>query len=184
MLTQKDISRKNCHPPTKIQAFLNEFPWVQQYADCAISQAYVSHIEPAILGYRRQEYDVGLFDEYLIWERILLLDENGAIVISENEEFTGRRKYGMLGWLFGGRKIYERITGEVGESTIALKVKKLGESAISVRFILSWYPRNRAVILYKTPKDITFPQWIEQQIQLEQNQFRTVSRTIDNMPAE
>ncbi len=164
MLTQKEILRNHDHPPSKIQEFLDEFPWVKQYLNDTVSQVHVSEIEPALLKYCGQEHrQGGRYRTYSLYERILLLDENGSIIISKNKEFTGRTKYWALGWLFGQPRIYEPVTGEVCSGSVGWTIHKLGDEAKSVRFILSWFPYyTSALILYKIPEGVTLPEWIEE----------------------
>lgn len=182
MITQQTLIDRQVGesmPTTKIKAFLREFPWVNDYIDGGICQVYVSRVEPELF-YRKLKYvDVGgLEGAALVFEKAFLLDENHELVSLEKEGFYYRKKY----FFFGPNILCKRtikITGEVKNTSIKSVLDKMGERAESVYYILSYWEHTGGVIVYKSPKGMSIPEWIEKQIASERANFQKELAEID-----
>jgi len=184
MLTQKDLYEKQQHgtrvgmdpvpmPPTKVQAFLEEFPWIRKHVNEPIAQVYVSRVESSILNYFLHSIDIEMFSR--MWEKITLLNEKGEEVIGEIKKW--RKKF-----FFWGPPVarIKRISGTIPHHdfrtgytpSVGTITERLGEKADSVRFLLSYYSYTQAVIVYKLPKGISMRQWIKNETELEKARLR------------
>lgn len=179
MLTQEELSKRqggyidvspDSMPPTKIRAFMEEFPWIKKHIEGPIVQAYVSGVESSLLNYSPERIDGGidLFGSNWIFERILLLDEEDEEVTAEIEE--QRKKFFFFGPVVLKVK---RISGMVlPGSSVGSVVERLGEKADSIRFMVSYYGYTKAVIVYKLPKGVSLKQWIEKEVAREKEEYR------------
>lgn len=174
MLTQKELSEKQCcnadncpepMPPTKIQAFKDQFPWIKRYVTGPIAQVYVSRVEPSLLNY---SLGWGLEGFFWVYEKIYLLDEKGEIISVEIKR--PGKKYFLFGPIVSKTR---KVTGVVryGSSVCSI-LDGLGEKADSVHFILSYFEYTQAVIVYKLPKGISMLQWIQNDIESEGANFQ------------
>lgn len=173
-------------PPTKIKAFLREFPWVRDHVHGPITQVYVSRMDATTLTIMPETYNAGDFfgDRFVPKQHICLLDNDGRLVkVMDREE-----KYRLFRFWRKSSFHYEKVSGVLscGES-VGTKLDELGADAQRVRFVL-WYdpfdaysPRNRfgALILYKAPKGIPIDEWIERQIDDEVTRYRKTTEEID-----
>lgn len=175
MLTQKELSEKqgDCvpdpMPPTKIQAFMEEFPWVKKHvhAQEPIIQVYVSRMESSFLNYSPEEFDIGDVDH--VKERIFLLNEENEVVTAEVER--RRKKFFLFGPVVSEiKKIYGIVSHD---SLVGSTVERFEEKADSIHFILSYYGHTEAVIIYKLPKGVSLKQWIENEIKQEKEKLRS-----------
>lgn len=179
MLTQKELAKRqgggiDVSPdpmaPTKIRAFMEEFPWVRKYVGGSIVQAYVSGVESSLLNYSPEWIDVGFFEPELIYERILLLNEEREVVTAEIEKKM--KKFFFFGSYVSKIK---RISGIVFRgSSVESVVERFGEKTDSVRFLLSYYGYTQAVIIYKLPKGVSLRQWIEREVESEKIKLQNV----------
>lgn len=157
-------------PPTKILAFMNEFPWAKRLVDKhiinQISRIYVQRMESSILDYRPERIEfIGVFSHHFLFnEKIFLLDETGAMVITEID--VPKKKY-----LFFGPTILKRwkVFGVVPEaSSIGSVIELLGGKADTIQFILSYYEYTETIIVYKLPKkNVSLRQWAKNEIEKE-----------------
>lgn len=167
-------------PSTKINAFLEEFPWVKKYIKEPICQVYVSRIEPDLLDRLLCRIDVGmLFESQYLYEEAYLLDENKELVVLKEE-----RKYFRKRYLFFGSKILckrtIRIVGKVvADTSIRSVMRRLGEKAQSVHYILSYYSYTSGVIIYKSPKNIPIADWVRNKTASEKASFQKTLAEID-----
>ena len=165
-------------PATKIDAFLEEFPWVNKYIKGPICQVYVSRIELKLLDRMLHKIDVGFLDAEYIYEEAYLLDENKEMVVSETEKEYYRRKY-----LFFGPKVLRKRTiktiGKVVDTSIGAVMWELGEKAQSVHYILSYYRYTGGVIIYKSPKGIPITEWVRNETDSERVKFQETLKKID-----
>ena len=157
-------------PPTKIQAFLEEFPWIRKHVSGEIVQAYVSGVELALLDYSLTHI-VDDDDWTFISgsEKIFLLDEKGDVVTANME--WKRRKFFLFGPIITRTKVIQGVTSYAYDCVAAV-VALLGEMCDSIRYVLSYYGYTQAVIIYKLPRGVTFTQWIVNQAELEIAEFR------------
>lgn len=172
MLTQRELSKRqggyiDVSPdpmaPTKIRAFMEEFPWFRKHVGGSIVQAYVSGVESSLLNYSPERIDVGLFEPEWISERILLLDEERKVVTTETEK--KRKKFFFFGPCVSKIK---RIFGIVLHgSPVGSMVERFGEKADSVHSLLSYYGYTKAVIIYRLPQGVSLRQWIEGEVESE-----------------
>lgn len=177
-------------PPTKVAAFLSEFPWVRDFVTGPVTQAYVSRVCPRVLGIRVNVLVIGdLFtDRTVPADSIWLLDENGHLVIANIQHQYRRRKY-----FFFGEEVTttwdDVVAGIVPpEVSIGEMLERLQYGARGVRYVL-WYKsfgcegasqgQLGAVILYKAPKGISLPDWIAQQIDAEAAEYHAAVAQID-----
>ncbi len=150
-------------PSTKIQGFLNEYPWVKKYVKGDIVQVHVARIDPSILtrDLERVETSLDPFSSDLRYEQAFLLDSDGELVDSVTESTIMVHKY----WLFGPKvtkTFLYKVSGFVYRDSIQNRLCRLGEQAKRVQYILSYYPHaTNAVILHKSPKGISVPEWIQ-----------------------
>ncbi len=149
-------------PSTKIKAFFSEFPWVkgfckdQEGIDREINQVYVSRITPKLLDY----YPLSItepvgFDGNEYWnEAVYFIDGNGLRVDFIREEKCLVKKYVFFGPLIE-RKSTLVDEGETYGDFLSIKevLESLEVKARDVRFVLSYFMRTKAVIIYKVPKD-------------------------------
>lgn len=186
MLTQKDVFKNqdarirtddpvsNPMPWTKIQAFLEEFPWIRRHVNGPIAKVYVSGVEQTILTYRLQAIDEGIYTHNV--ERIVLLDETGAEV--KRKSVTLKKKYYFFGPLVSVKKKEIRgvVTcrpGEMGRlSTVSQVVGQLGVRSDRIRFLLSYWDETETVIIYKVPKRATLREWIENEVESERSELK------------
>lgn len=182
MLTQRDLSKKQCGgnvdpermPATKIEAFVEEFPWIENFAPGPISQVYVSRIESPILNYSLacpiSDFDgIHLIDR--VGEKIFLVNKEGKEVIAEIR--TQVKRYHFCGPIVTLIKnIRGVITPDYPISNVGSVIEQLGETANSICFLISYYRYTKAVIVYKLPKGVSISQWIENEIKLEKKQFQ------------
>lgn len=172
-------------PPTKIKAFLREFPWVRDHVRGPITQVYVARVNATTLTVMPGTYNAGdFFSDSLVPRRhICLLDNEGRLVTTKVQR--KRRQFPCF-W----RKIssFEEVFGTLnrGES-IGTKLDELGADAKRVRFVL-WYDpfygysdddRFGALILYKAPKNVSIDEWIARQIDEEAIRYRKTITEID-----
>ncbi|MFH1178251.1 MAG: hypothetical protein V1711_00795 [bacterium] len=173
MLTQRDLYIKQQKgtgivmdpdpmPPTKIRAFLEEFPWIRKHVEEPIVQVYVSGVESAILNYSLEGTTSGkIFG--ITCERIILLNEEGEEVTDEIKKL--RKKFFFFGPVI---KKVEKISGTVlRDSSVGAVAQRLGEKADLVRYLLSYYEYTQAVIVYKLPKNASLRQWIDGEVKSE-----------------
>ena len=168
-------------PPTKVNGFLKEFPWVRNFVKGPITQTYVSRMDPSTLLIRASNDIRSSHD--LIW----LLDDYGHLVTAEVETKYYRRKYFVFGRMVSFKKV-ERITGVVPhETSIGEQLHRLQESARNVRYML-WYKhfdtyeggqRLGAVILYKAPKATSINDWMISQIAIEASRYQAAVAAMD-----
>jgi hypothetical protein len=173
MKTQADLNKDaQPMPSTKVDVFFEQFPWAKKYAyRDPVCHVYTSRIEPALLSYEpsvvsqkeRLEDDFGFTETYTSYTRedLYLLDASGKIISRAQKSSSKHRK-----WIFFGPEIVEEHShvkeiGHVG-GTIANTLRSFTKSEKeSIRFILSYWTITRAMIVYKVPKDCSFPAWIE-----------------------
>lgn len=186
MITQRSIKNVKSMPTTKINAFLKEFPWVQGLLDGfwtakrkPISQVYVSVVEPSLWEYHPEEYEISpdlLSDGVHHREMMFLLDE-GHNVIMHEEKATTRKKF----IFFGPRETKITIEPAVVVADRDLSfgsfiTKKFeGEACTKVdaiRFILSYYRKTEAVIIYKIPKGVSLSGLMKEYEEAERKKFR------------
>jgi hypothetical protein len=182
MLTQKILAKKQAEPmpSTKINAFLKEFPWVQQYASGGISEVYVSQVEPSLLSYRplkKWQDDPGggcmVRCEYLY-----LVDESGKLITREAQIEEISRKY-----IFFGPKVSRTRTEIVAIGEVYLDmddtIPTLEDKAVSICFVVSYVGETERVIVYRVPKNCSLPEWIEAETKREQESLRKQCDGID-----
>jgi len=126
----------------KIESFIREFSWIKKYVARRLSEVYVSKISQEIIDYRLN--NVGWNNDY-----IFLLNHLGNLV-------TGRTKDSVC--CRGG--------------VVKYMLEDIGCKAKLVRFILSYHEYTNAVIVFKVPENTYIPEWIEQQMQVEQQRVR------------
>lgn len=181
MLTQEELSRNQgggsgipkSMPPTKIKAFLEEFPWIEKLVKKPITQVYVSKVEPLFLNYSPEMLDGDLilslfFGFKSMCENIYLLDKEGKIIITDAERH--RKKYFIFGPIISKIKKFFSVVRQ--GSTIYSALEELGEKANLVHFIVSYYEYTEAVIVYKLPKGISMLEWIQNEIESDKTKFR------------
>lgn len=177
MLTQEKIIKKGSWdsrmPPTKIKAFLQEFPWVGEIIKKPIANVYVSKIEPLLLNYPPAKVydgvDIGIFEIIYIYESIYFINGEGKIITTKVGK--NRKKYFIFGPMITKIKISNTVRPC---STIYSAFNELGERSDSVRFILSYHESTQAVIVYKLPKGILMSEWIQRKIESEKVKFQNV----------
>jgi len=183
MLTQKELSERqggyiyavpDPMPPTKIQGFMRQFPWIKKYVAGPIVRVYVSGIEASFLNYSPKY----ISEDWLFFfffgtsdfpeEKIFLLDEGKELITVEIEK---KRKM----FLCFGPTItkMEKVIGVVRHgSSVNSIVEQLGEQADSIHFILSYYRYTRTVIIYKLPKGFSLRKWIGNETESERARFQ------------
>lgn len=172
-------------PKTKVQAFLKEFPWIQDMLDGyrtrkinPISQVYVSMVEPSLWEYYPKEVFIPgdlFFDSRHYQELMFLLDENQKVIMYEKKTEL-RRKY----ILFGPRAVKSQICPAVVMdpkfSFGSFILKNFGGDAQPkidiIRFILSYYSEAKAVIIYKLPKGISLSALMQEHEETERKKIR------------
>ena len=177
MLTQEELVKNGkdyCMPPTKIMGFLEEIPWVRKLVSGNIRQVYAQKAESTLLTYRLQKYDYGIVVPEYQHEEFFLLDEHGEMV-SFKEEKTSKLFFDLFGPVVTREKT---IRGWGVNSTVNSVIQKVWDKADSVRYLLSYYPRTGAVIVYKLPKNTSLRQWFADETQRERNCFREEIRAI------
>lgn len=182
MLTQRDLSKKRCGgnvdpeqmPATKIEAFVEEFPWIENFAPGPVSQVYVSRIESPILNYSLAWISSDFDDIHpvdRVEERIFLVNKEGKEVTAEIR--TQVKRYHFCGPIVTLIKnIRGVVTSHYPISNVGSVIKQLGETANSICFLISYYRYTKAVIVYKLPKGVSISQWIEDEIKSEKKQFQ------------
>ncbi len=189
MVTQKELMKKQSYwssrmetmPQTKIQAFLEEFPWIRKHVGRPITQAYVSRIAPQLLEQVLQRYDICPVPQETdyVSEYAFLLDKDGQRVDSETEEMIHRKKYFFFGPVETKKKA-RTVLGVVSpRSSIQSRLCELGKKAQSVHFILSYSEYTHAVIVYKQPQGMTIQDWVRSQIEAEKAQIKSACAEID-----
>lgn len=182
MLTQAEIIERDLDvhglksmPSTKVRAFKEEFPWIEKHSEGPILQVYVSAIELSLLSYfPEREADGGLFGINMLYEKILLLDERGEIVVKETKEY--RKKFLFFGPVVSKAK---RLRGIVSpSSSVGSVIEQLKESADLVRYIISYYEYTCAVIIYKLPKGVSLRQLVERENKEERAMIQEEKRKI------
>ena len=178
MITQEQLYKRDQMAPTKIQGFFVQFPWILRHVKGQIDQVYVSGLESDLLLYKTAGDSSCLagIDHH---EELYLLDETGEIIRWTSSETVIRRRFYYLGrnvkviknWYFNGKI-------PVG-STLNEVLGHLGNRASVVRYILSYYPHNKAVILYKIPKNVSLSQWYEDEVKKEASKFHQEVNLID-----
>lgn len=159
----------------KIEAFFQEFKWLRNFIprNALVKFAYVSRIEPALLDWEPVEE---LNDDP---EQIFFVDEGGDVV--EIKRTTHPRKW----WLFGPRVTTWTYSSLLPRGfTIGAALREMDKRADKVRFILSYCRFTEAIIVYKAPKGVTIPDWIERQIKAEGNAIQKSCREIDEEAKE
>jgi hypothetical protein len=163
-------------PRTKVEAFFAEFPWVEKYASGPIDQVYVSRFTPELTKYVPQEYK----GTYYYDESIYFLDENGLQVDLVQEVKYMARKY-----IFFGHRVEKSspclVKGVIhnADCSVFTRLQSLEEKGKSVRFLVSYFFKTQALIVYKVPAGVTLPVWINQQIKAEQTGFKDQCQAID-----
>jgi len=146
-----EYNKKNPMPRTKIDAFFEEFPWLQTSLSLRISQIYVSRIEPSILEYRPMQKKHWFYEDD--YEVMRFLDKEGLHLKSLHP--------------------WENKT--VGEFIHCY----LEEFRERVSYILSTFRYTNAAIIYKSPKGISIPKWIEKLIADEKAKIHAEVEAID-----
>lgn len=195
-------------PSTKIDGFLERFPWVTKFAFRGeINQVYVQRVSPEIIGRNLENHFIAgekihHCDESGEWyetiskdvnlsEKIFLLDGDGKMVTKTYEKripipgIPARRKYYFFGDMIpavapSSRKIfsYEQGCFKYG-STLNEKLNALLDVADQIKFVLSYWTQSKAVIVYKVPNGVTLPTWIKQQVESELVGFQKECEAID-----
>jgi len=180
--------------------FVNKFEILQVYVS-RISSLVMAHDLanlkiPAVNQWHPETYESNEWMETISpeinhREHVFFLDQYGSMVKKENihvqimPAIPARPKT----WWFGSdipavpeHKIEKKtiVFGQVsGPENICDKVVKLMDVADSIRFVLSYWNQSNAVIIYKVPKDVTLPLWIQKQIDDEQAGFKQECEAID-----
>lgn len=177
-------------PPTKLEAFHEQFPWAKQYATGPISQVYVSRVEPDILNHgngmylRIDMYVPGiLFDERTIGDRwfpveLYLLDKDGEALTIEKEQMVYRCRHWYQCFDTGKMELC-KIKSKVTEGTLGETLKLFEQKAKDIRFVLSYCERTKALIVYKIPEGLSLREWVDRQRVLEREQFQKACSDID-----
>ena len=193
-------------PSTKVEAFLGEFPWITSHIfQSWIRQIYVSRITPEVLSnnlaahqypYKEKCYneDGCAYYKHSIGhyrEKVFLLDGSGSVVNHvEKKEVVepahSRRRLFLLGPIVHFPEKKELVVDEIksceGSGTpkrIKVILDGLKDDADKVRFILSYYEKTGAVIIYKAPPDILLRKWIQVQIEAERFVLKLECQAID-----
>lgn len=173
-------------PKTKVQAFLKEFSWVQGMLDeyrtrkrNPISRVYVSMVEPSLWEYHPEELFIPgdlLFDSRHYQELMFLLDEKYEPIMYEKKTEL-RRKYIFFGPRAVKSQICPAVVMDQRFSFGSFIMKNFGgetqPKADAIRFILSYYSRAEAVIIYKLPKGISLLALMEEVERIEREKFRS-----------
>ena len=192
-------------PFTKVEAYLQEFPWIKKYVSLSwIQQIYVSRITPEVLSnnlavqqypYKEKCYneDGDVYYKDSIGynkERVYLLDGSGFVVNHVEKKAIVEPAYSRRKFLFFGpivhfpekrEEIVDQLNSCEGSGTpqcIKAVLDGLKDDADKVCFILSYYEKTRAVIIYKAPSGILLRKWIQIQIEAECTALRLECKTI------
>ena len=174
MLTQRDIDmeQRGSMPPTKIEAFFNQFPWAKKFVHGSLSCVYVMIMEPIFLVYSPGEYVnfAFLFFFEIFQERLILVDKEGAQVIAETK--IPKKKF----WFFGPTVMREKkIVGLVNRKCRLYDTAlALGEKADNVYFAISYYDFTETAIIYKVPGKLSLGQWIREEKEKEKKLFKRI----------
>lgn len=162
-------------PLTKLQAILEEFPWISRYVSpLYLSRIYVSRITPEIFTYQCGQW--GHCSS--AFEKILLLDGESELAIFRSEVVRSHRRL----WVGPRRVVRKRsiFTGKVAwRSSVHETLRLLGPAASRVRFILSYFVPNQTAIIYKSPRDFTIEQWVQALINKERKEVQAEVKLID-----
>lgn len=154
-------------PPTKIKGFLCEFLWVAEYVKGPIWQVYVTRLEADLLNYaptKYWDYNTNLW----IKETIYMLDEKKMLIPIRT--IIDRKKY----WFFGSTiKVEETTESQITPDMSVYDVlKSMKETVNRIRFIMSYYSRTGAIIIYKLPNGLpTMKHWLDNEIMKEKESF-------------
>jgi len=177
-------------PPTKLEAFHQQFPWAKQYATGPISQVYVSRVEPDLLN---QENHIWLkvktfcpgvlFDDEILANRqfpveLYLLDKDGRPLTIDGERVVYYQKYWWLP-IEKARKEPCKIPSKVRDGTVSSTLEAFQQREKDVRFVLSYCERTKALITYKVPDGLSLLEWVDRQRILEREQFQKACSDID-----
>lgn len=175
-------------PSTKIEAFLREFPAITRHIEkTEIRQVFVSRVTPEIINMElvQRAEDCGdiLFGSVrnIPHEQIFLLDEEFNLV-SRNYTQKGKtkKKHLFFGPNVTAPDVVVKVEGMVKyPNTIENKLVELEQVANKIVYMLSFCDLNGVVILYKSPKGISIPEWIAQQIEKEKEVLRAQVREIE-----
>lgn len=166
MKTQEKVEREAGNypmPSTKINGFMEEFPWIRRYIAGAIDKAYVSVIESELLSYptRKSMYS-GELDE-----KLLLLDKEKEVVCRKMLK-KYRKKYHYFGPLISES---EDISGVVSHgNNLDSLIEKLGKVVYEVYWIVSFY--RKTIIIYKFPKGVSLGEWMDSEAVKEKDNFK------------
>ncbi|NTW26814.1 MAG: hypothetical protein HGA36_00600 [Candidatus Moranbacteria bacterium] len=165
MKTQADLRSDFVMPRAKINGFFDEFPWLQNFYrqyqsdqhkfNGLIDQIYVSGVEPALLEQRPELLGYDEDDDYLCCEKIWLLDKFGSVVAFKTWDLVCEKRF-----IWFGKKFYRNVDvlqeGLVEPNEcVNDALHRLRDSANEVYFILSYFDVNKAVIIYRPPKEMS-----------------------------
>jgi len=161
MKTQETILHDKRHglivpmSKTKIDAFFEEFPWLNDFVSDRYDKSfYVSRVEPALLEYRPIKRDISPWPLRAEWvyEHLRFLDKKGGLT---------------------SLRFLETIT--IGEQIDRFSK----EIAKKISYILSDFSYTKAVIIYKSPKGFSIPAWIEMLVAQEKAKIHAEVESID-----
>lgn len=157
-------------PFTKIEGFLEEFPWVRFYVGGPIAQVYVYRLEAELITRPLQIVERNNRRE-IFKEKIFLLGRSPYLVTATGTETVRRKKF----WLFGPdihKTRMVRFDGVVSKGNIRDALSIIGDKNQFVRLVLSYWEYTQAVIIYKLPKDVWLAKWMKEQIEAERASFK------------
>ena len=174
-------------PATKISGFFKEFPEIAKItAGEKVSSVFVSRITPLVISreliwFKVIDFVLGADDYTVQAETVYLLDDKYKIVKTSVEvQPKPRKRFFLIGPTITPRPWQYEVVGKVCHpDTVGNKLVELGEEgAQKVKYVLSLC--KGVLILYKSPKDLSIPEWIEQQIEKERWILRGQVQEIEN----
>jgi hypothetical protein len=154
---RKKFFREKTMEQTKINGFFEEFNWLDRHLNRNVGQIYISKIEPSLLRYQLMRLIDILWKPFPVKEEIFeefyLLDKSGETIIS------------LASFL---PTLYDAFDDFL-----------LEEVANEVVFAISYWSYTNAAIIYKSPKGISVPKWIEKQIADEKAKIHAEVEAID-----
>ncbi len=166
-------------PQTKIDGFMEEFPFVGEYLSLrSVLAVYVQGFESGLIERELVSVEVPcLTHETIDHEWAYLLDEDGKLVAREDTRMAMKKPY----WFFGPRLCFaKRVPTEVKSvkkgiavtgGSIGETLLKLGEKASEVKMILSYHAFTMTAILYKV-RGLSIVEWRQRRVDAEKESFK------------